>query len=163
MEENSNANGVSEEYSYNEEMVNEVPTDQNGADLQENEFYDNQEEKDHDPTNQCDSTTEYSSTFYNENDNGEEQTSHDNMFDPPCSNDVLNSSDLLTKLCQNSQDIILQYLQPLKESEDFEDQVSDAISDLKAHAKILDDMIDGQKEVLCGQLNTITQKLSIKT
>ncbi|XP_005092301.1 uncharacterized protein LOC101864286 [Aplysia californica] len=70
-----------------------------------------------------------------------------------------NFSELLRELGQESRMVILQYSQTFGDSEDYEQQASQALSDLDAHAKILDQMLQCQKDSLCGHLNSISEAL----
>ncbi|BFY98670.1 hypothetical protein BsWGS_01710 [Bradybaena similaris] len=74
-------------------------------------------------------------------------------------NKYANYSEMLQDLGQLSKAVIMQYSQVFGDSETYEQQAYQAVTDLTAHAQLLLQNLNGQKKMLCRRINSISEAL----
>ncbi|CAG5132777.1 unnamed protein product [Candidula unifasciata] len=70
-----------------------------------------------------------------------------------------NYSEMLQDLGQQSKVVLMQYSQVFGDSEAYEQQAYQAITDLTAHAQLLLQSLNNQKKMLCRRINSISEVL----
>lgn len=68
-------------------------------------------------------------------------------------------SELLQHLAQEAKMVILQYSQVVGDSEMYEQQAAQAVTDLTAHGQLFLRNLNNQKQMLCRRINSISEAL----
>lgn len=93
------------------------------------------------------------------NDDDDEMDQGPNIIHDSEINKYANYSEMLQDLGQLSKAVIMQYSQVFGDSEAYEQQAYQAVTDLTAHAQLLLQNLNGQKKMLCRRINSISEAL----